>query len=133
MSREGTQQPDEFEQRLRGALEDSVVRVNSRVRSRLNQARHAAIEEAAARPWFRRWPGFMPAAGALAATVLVVLLVTSRHHADPGAPVVENGAAGFEVIDLLTDAEALDLIENWDGGFYEWAAAQGESTDGTSG
>ena len=30
-------------------------------------------------------------------------------------------------MDLLADGEALDLIEGWDGPFYEWATAQTEA------
>jgi hypothetical protein len=42
--------------------------------------------------------------------------------------VVEGRAPAVEDLDLLADAEGLDLVEGWDGpGFYEWAADQ---TDG---
>jgi hypothetical protein len=30
----------------------------------------------------------------------------------------------MEDIDLLSDSEGLDLVQNGDGSFYEWAAAQ---------
>jgi len=30
----------------------------------------------------------------------------------------------MEDIDLLADSEGLDLVQNGDGSFYEWAAAQ---------
>ena len=46
----GHEMPGEFEQRARALLEDSVQRVDGRIRSRLNQARHAAIEEVTKRP-----------------------------------------------------------------------------------
>jgi hypothetical protein len=38
--------------------------------------------------------------------------------------------AAVEDMDLLADAEALDLIEGWDGSFYEWAVAQSDTSDG---
>jgi hypothetical protein len=31
-----------------------------------------------------------------------------------------------EDMDLLADSEALDLVEQGDGSFYEWAAAQSD-------
>jgi predicted HicB family RNase H-like nuclease len=39
-----------FEQHARELLDESVTRTSGRVRSRLNQARHAALAEIAARP-----------------------------------------------------------------------------------
>jgi negative regulator of sigma E activity len=126
MSAEGMR-PDQFERRLSAALEESVLRVEPHVRARLRQARQAAVEEAETRRQFIRWPMFLPATGALAAAVLVTLAIVSRHSPERTFPIAENGTAVLEDIDLLTDSEALELIENWDSGFYEWAAAQGGS------
>ena len=132
MSADNDTNQTEFEQRTHRLLEDSVTRVDARVRSRLNQARHAALEEIAARRRsFWRSPLLMPAGGAVAAAALVAILLTSypgREHTLPG----EQSA--YEDIELLADNEGLDLIEGWDeGSFYEWAAAQSEDGDGTSG
>ncbi len=128
--------PSEFEQHARGLLEDSVQRVEGHVRSRLNQARHAALEEIAARPRsFWRNPVLMPASGAVAAAALVAIVLSTRH----GPEHVPGGEqAAYEDIELLADTEGLDLIEGWDdGSFYEWAAAQGEEKgddgEGTTG
>jgi negative regulator of sigma E activity len=126
MSAEGMR-PDQFERRLSAALEESVLRVEPHVRARLRQARQAAVAEAETRRQFIRWPMFLPATGALAAAVLVTLAIVSRHSPERTFPIAENGTAVLEDIDLLTDSEALELIENWDSGFYEWAAAQGGS------
>jgi hypothetical protein len=38
-----------------------------------------------------------------------------------------------EDIDLLADGEALDLLEGWDGSFYEWAAAQTDANGESDG
>jgi hypothetical protein len=116
----------DFERNARRVLEESVTRLDARTRSRLNQARHAALA-AAARPR-RRWLSsftLMPV-GAVAAALLVSVVLW--HH-QPGseAPVLDARAAPVEDMDLLADGEALDLMEGWDGSFYEWAAAQ---TDG---
>jgi hypothetical protein len=127
-------QTKELEERARALLGESVTRVNARVRSRLNQARHAALEEMAARrPSFWRRPLFMPATGAVAAAVLVALVLNTQFRGDHVSPLAEGGQAAFDDIEMLADAEGLDLLENWDGGFYEWAAAESEDSDGTSG
>jgi hypothetical protein len=126
-------QTKEFEQRAGAVLGESVTRVNGRVRSRLNQARQAAVAEiAAGRRSFWRRPVLMPATGAVAAAVLVTLLVTAHYRAERTLPIADG--QGFDDIEMLADTEGLDLLEN-DGNFYEWAAGQGEpsSTDGTSG
>lgn len=127
-------QTKELEERARGLLGESVTRVDARVRSRLNQARHAALEEIAAgqRSFWRR-PLFMPATGAVAAAVLVAIVLTAQFRGEGALPVGEGGQA-FDDIEMLADNEGLDLIENWDGNFYEWAASEGdEHVDGTSG
>jgi anti-sigma-K factor RskA len=120
----------EFERRAHGVLADSVTRVDARVRSRLNQARHAALEEIAARRRsFWRSPVLMPASGAVAAAAVVAILLTTHQGQR-----VSGEQSAYEDIELLADNEGLDLIEGWDeGSFYEWAAAQSEDSDGTSG
>ena len=45
-----------------------------------------------------------------------------------GPPPDEVARAGaVEDMDLLADSDALDLMEGWDGSFYEWAAAQSDT------
>ncbi|MGH8318653.1 MAG: hypothetical protein ACREUL_11835 [Steroidobacteraceae bacterium] len=126
----------DFEQRLRVLLDESVQRVGGRVRSRLTQARHAALAEAA-RP--RRWhlrlrPAawgrgrllWMPAAGAVAAAVLVAFVLWP--HPPQGIyPAVEASHATVEDLDLLADRDGIDLMQGGDGQFYEWAMAQAEA------
>lgn len=123
-----------LEQRASALLGESVTRVNARVRSRLNQARHAALEEAAATKGRRtgwRIPAFLPTTGAVAAAVLVALVVTNHRG---GSTLPEGGQGGtIDDIEMLADSDALDLMENWDGSFYEWAASESDGTDGSSG
>jgi hypothetical protein len=122
----------EFEQRARALLEDSALRVDGRVRSRLNQARHAAIEAASRRPSFWRRFSLMPVASAVAAAVLVTFVLWP--HSRPGDLVSEGGHERVEDLDLLVDGDALDLVsDETDGGaFYEWAVDQADSSE-TSG
>jgi len=125
--------PGEFEQHAQILLNESATRVNARVRSRLNQARQAALAQIQVRPRsFWRMPTFMPVAGALAVAVVAVVLVTrpGGERVLPGG----EGGQGYEDIELLSDNDGLELIENFDGSFYEWAAAQSEEGDaGASG
>jgi hypothetical protein len=124
--------PGEFEQHARALLEDSVLRVDGRIRSRLNQARHAAVEQASRRPSIWRRFTLMPAASAVAAAALVAFVLWPHSH--PGDSIVaeSSGKAGVEDLDLLADGEALDLVsdETTDTGqFYEWAVDQADSNE----
>ena len=121
----------DFEHNARRVLEESISRVDARTRSRLNQARQLAVEAAGARPrpWWRSF-ALMPAAGAATAALLLGVMLWHRESAVHEPVQLEGRAQAVEDIDLLADAEGLDLVEGWDGpgpGFYEWAADQ---TDG---
>ena len=129
------QESSAFVERTRAVLAESVTRIDARTRSRLNQARHAALERAAKprRAWLTL--GLMPT-GAVAAAVLVAL-VLFNHAPQQMLPSGEGSQPTFEVLDLLADQEALSLMEDEDHSFYEWAAAQSDagtdSVPGTSG
>jgi hypothetical protein len=128
MSGQGEQLTD-FERHSRQALEESVLRIDGRVRSRLNQARQAAVEAASPRrrPLFSRFFTLVPTAGAAAAAVLVTLVLWHRGP-QIELPVVPDGVHPTD-IDLLADGEGLDLVQDGDGSgsFYEWAAEQTEA------
>jgi hypothetical protein len=129
------EQLTDFERLSRQALEESVLRIDSRVRSRLNQARQAAVEEASVRrrPLFSRFFTLVPTAGAAAAAVLVAMVLWHRGpQVDFPGPPIESQKV--EDLDLLADGDALDLIQDGDGSgsFYEWAADQTEAGGGES-
>jgi ferric-dicitrate binding protein FerR (iron transport regulator) len=126
---------NEFETRTRELLEGSVQRVDGRIRSRLNQARHAAVEEATRRRaslWRRST--LMPAAGAVAAALLVAFFLWPHSHSGDSLTAVNSGRAGMEDLDLLADSDALDLVsdETDTGQFYEWAVDQADSNEASS-
>jgi anti-sigma-K factor RskA len=131
MSAQGEPLTD-FERQSRLMLEESVRRIDGRVRSRLNQARQAAVETAAnqRRPVFWRSFTLVPTAGAAAAALLVTMVLW---HREPQIelPVAEMGHPA-EDLDLLADGEGLDLVQEGDGSgsFYEWAAEQSEANGG---
>jgi hypothetical protein len=122
----------DFERQLQTLLEASVQHVGGHARSRLNQARHAALAEAArqgrwflflrAATWLRLW---MPAAGAMAAAVLVAFVLWP--NAPQGYPAVDANHTTVEDLDLLADREGMDLMQGGgDGQFYEWAMTQAD-------
>jgi hypothetical protein len=116
----------DFERNARRVLEESVARLDGRTRSRLNQARHAALEAVGKRgqAWWRGYT-LMPTAGAAAALLVAVVL----WHREPNveAPTLEAHAGVVEDMDLLADSDALELMDGWDGSFYEWAASQSDA------
>ncbi|MFT3906950.1 MAG: hypothetical protein QM718_11640 [Steroidobacteraceae bacterium] len=111
-----------LERRARQLLGASIADLDGRTRSRLTQARHAALA-------VRRrtvLPGWLPQgwrapAGASAAAVLVGLVVFNLHH---GAAPSASSSANAEDLELLADADALELSDTADYDFYEWAVAQ---------
>jgi hypothetical protein len=141
MSAQGEQLTD-FERRARVALEESVLRIDGRVRSRLNQARQAAVEASESRrsPLFSRFFALVPTASAAAAALLVAVFLVHQGPQKQGyIPTASHEQLGTEDLDLLADSDGLDLVEeggDGSGSFYEWAADQtqteasgGEKTD----
>jgi hypothetical protein len=120
-----------LEVRSRLVLEEGLSRIDARTRSRLNQARQAAVAEAAkgsALAWLHRAftrQALMPAGAAAAAALLAVFMLSGGHHLTPS--VVDTPASALDVLDLVTDDDAMNLMEDNDSSFYEWAAAQGDS------
>lgn len=117
----------ELEGQARTLLTESVTRVDGRIRSRLNQARQAAVAEAGKRhKWFSGNFFLMPTAGAAAAAALVALVLW--HHQPQGTlPVSTEGQLSAEDLDLIADGDGLDLMQDADGSFYEWAAGQSDA------
>jgi hypothetical protein len=110
--------PTDFEKRTREVLEESNARLDGRTRSRLTQARHAALAqlERPARHW---WRAYVPAGAAAAVAVLAVAMW-------PGS--IQPVASPVEDMEILADSEAPDFVEDGDDlEFYEWAAGEVES------
>lgn len=124
----------DFEHQLQALLEESVQRVGGRARSRLNQARHAALAEAERRSrwslplraaaWLRLHLMWMPAGGAVAAAALVAFVLWP--HVPQGYPAAETNQTSVEDIDLIADRDGMDIMQSGDGQFYEWAMTQAD-------
>jgi hypothetical protein len=120
-----------FEEQARAVLTESVTRIDSRIRSRLNQARQAAIAEVS-RPSRRPRLLLMPAAGAVAAAALLAMVLW-QHGPETALPVNDGGGqVAAEDLDLIADSDGLDMLQDSDGAFYEWAAAQADAGGETS-
>ena len=116
---------EDFENRSREVLEESVARLDGRTRSRLTQARHAALAQLE-RPVRQWWRSYVPAGAAAAAAVFAVMLYVQPGVVDVVRG-VKNGAV-VEDMDILADSEAPDFTEDTDDvEFYEWAAGEMDS------
>lgn len=104
-------------------LRISAENLDGATRSRLAQARAAALA-AGARP--RQWFTLrqLAPAGAVAGAALVALLLFDRNGA-PG-PANDDVPAALYDLELLADADAFELSQETDLEFIEWAAAMSE-------
>ncbi|HEX4152892.1 MAG TPA: hypothetical protein VHY75_11865 [Steroidobacteraceae bacterium] len=118
-----------LEERSRALFQDSVAGLDMRTRSRLTQARHAALEAAdrgSRRSWLMRLPVWTSAVGVTAAAVLGVALWfggPQSHHHGP-MPTADNQMK-FEDLDIIaasdeSSGDAMDMLQD-DIDFYAWA------------
>jgi hypothetical protein len=119
-----------FEERSRALFHDSVDGMDYAMRSRLTQARAAAMEAAAARPrpWFFRMGRWTPAAGMTVAAVLGAFIWLGSPMSQ--RPVTLADAQNLEDLDMVAssdgNADALDMLQD-DIEFYDWADRSGNS------
>lgn len=107
----------DLESLARGVFDESVERIDGATRSRLTQARHAALAELE-RPRFRLAP-WVPAGALAGAAVLAVMLWTQPGPG--GAPESALAAVPADDFEMLTMGEDLDLLDE-DVGFYAFVA-----------
>lgn len=112
------QRHDSLEDRSRALFHDSVENLDMRMRSRLTQARHAALEATAARSpsWLPRKAWWMPTAGVTAAAVLGVALWLGTPLGTPsgtpsGTPL---GHHAVSLADAQSNLEDLDIVASSD-------------------
>src|SRR5438105_2453992 len=63
---------------------------------------------------------------------LLVTLVLFNREPSVESPVLE-GQHAVEDMDLLADSEGLELMDGWDGPFYEWASTENEGNVASDG
>jgi hypothetical protein len=113
-----------MEQHARALLLASAEKLPWSVRSRLTQARHAAVQARNTHRhyWLQRWAP----AGAVAAAALALFVVLAPHRTRPVAgPIVANGA--LEDIDVLSSDVPLNVDQDVNYEFYEWAVDEASS------
>jgi hypothetical protein len=115
-----------FEERSRALFHHSVDGLDYALRSRLTQARNAAIEAGSAsrRPWFSRFGAWKPAAGVTAAAVLGAFLWLGSPLGQHAVTVVD-GQSNLEDLELVASSDegsgdAMDMLQD-DIEFYDWA------------
>jgi anti-sigma-K factor RskA len=124
----------DFEARAAALLQQSARTLDGRTRSRLNQARQAALDELPA-PRARGWRSGFAIASAAAVAILAVgvwrNLPQTEAPADDLAPAIASVPVGSD-LELLLAEENLDMIEDLE--FFAWLAAEElVESDGTAG
>jgi hypothetical protein len=119
------QDNEAFEMRSRALFQDSVDGLDMRIRSRLTQARSAALEAAdGRRPWLFGWKMWAPAAGVTAAAILGLGLWIGSPIGHQTATLAEV-QSNFEDLDLVASSDegstdAMEMLQD-DIDFYDFA------------
>jgi hypothetical protein len=128
---------DSFEERTHALFHESVDGLDFALRSRLTQARNAALEAASARrtSWFSRI-GVLAPAGVTAAAVLGAFLWLGSPLGQH-AVTVADGQSNLEDLELVATADessgdAMDMLQD-DIEFYDWAEKAALSGPAASG
>lgn len=105
---------EKLEERSRELFKHSVENLDMRVRSRLTQARFAALQASARPSVLKRFGWWTPAAGVTAAAVLGVTLWLGGQHG------VSSADGPSDMADMFASADDSDMLQD-DIDFYEFA------------
>jgi hypothetical protein len=131
---ESVEPRDAFEERSRALFLESVDGLDFALRSRLTQARNAALEAAARRPsWFSK-VGVLAPAGMTAAAVLGAFLWLGSPLGQHAATVADG--SNLEDLELVASTDegsgdAMDMLQD-DIEFYDWAEKAGGAAPAAS-
>ena len=104
---------EHFEQRARALLQESADQLDGATRSRLTQARHAALDAIKQRQTnVGTW--LMPAAGLAAAAVVAVMLSVNPDQQDAQ----QLAAAVVDELEIVTAEDSLEFYRDVE--FYSW-------------
>ena len=106
-------------QRARTLHEHACAHIDARTRSRLVAARNDALGGGRRRSQRLVW---LPAAGAMAACLLVVGVMWLRPQSSGAPPARQDTSHAETELSLDTDTRQLDFYQNLD--FYQWLAQQ---------
>ena len=116
-------EPGSLERRAQELLRASADGLDGNIRSRLTQARSAAVEEARKTRGPFIWRTLVPAGALAGVAALAFVLWNGSQQAGPAT--LHNS---LDDIDLIVTSESFELLEDLE--FYEWVAAT--DTDATS-
>lgn len=102
---------DDFAKQAKAAFDDSVERLDAAALSKLNQGRHAALEQLENGRSKAEWYRWAPAGGIAAAALVTVMVLRGPELDSVPAEVVTD-------FDILLEGESLEMIENLE--FYSW-------------
>lgn len=113
-----------FEMRSRALFQDSVDGLDMRIRSRLTQARSAALEAASEsrRSWLFGWKMWAPAAGVTAAAILGLGLWIGSPIGHQAATLAESNIEDLDLVAATDEgsADAMEMLQD-DIDFYDFA------------
>lgn len=120
--------PGQLELRAREVFDEHVASLDAHARSRLNQARQAALDTARNKQRVIT-PRWLVPAGSMAAVAMIASITFQYLHG--GATGADKPAvtSAMEDMEIIASKDDLDLLQNVD--FYEWMdtadAADGEA------
>ena len=124
---EKTVDPDrQFADKAKQLFDGSVEQLDAATLSRLNQGRHAALEELQRSRPSAVWVRWLPATGVAAAAIVTVMVMRGPDGID--IPVEPDVAADFEI---LLEGESLEMLEELE--FYSWLEAADLEDNGNVG
>lgn len=106
-----------FLEKVRQTLDDSAANLDTRIRSRLNQARHHALEKRRHR-WLDRWqPNRLQLAGGMMAAFLIFgAIFYFQGRSEP------KYYSGIEDVEILATSDNPEFFTELD--FYTWLAEE---------
>jgi hypothetical protein len=123
MSESEKTEEDQFLQKAKARFDESVEELDGASRSRLNRARHAAIEASASGgATIGRWTQWVPAGGVAAAAVVAAFFWNNSSIMDTESSVPVDD---FEI--LITD-DSFEMLEDLE--FYSWIDIDAEFDGG---
>jgi hypothetical protein len=134
MNEQDSEPRDSFEERSRALFLESVDGLDFALRSRLTQARNAALDAATRPSWFSRL-GVLAPAGVTAAAVLGAFLWLGSPLGQHAATVADG--SNLEDLELVASTDegsgdAMDMLQD-DIEFYDWAEKAASSGPAASG
>ena len=123
MSESEKTEEDQFLQKAKARFDESVEELDGASRSRLNRARHAAIEASApGGATIGRWKQWVPAGGVAAAAVIVAFVWNNSSIMD-----TESSVPVDDLEILITD-DSFEMLEDLE--FYSWIDIDAEFDGG---